>query len=758
MTQSFLHLTRSALRERHSATSAFAVRASRHGPAFRLTAIAGVLALSHGLALAGTGSCVGAGAIGVSDDRVGECGLDTGDTLNITSTGSITGDGAGISVGVRVNAGTSGVQIVNDGTITGDPSDAIWNFGSIDRIDNRGLLQGGSAFALGLYNGGTITEFNNEASGVISGAGGQPNALRSIGTLGTLNNAGRILGGILTTNTTINILGTSARITGAVDNAGGSVRVLSGAVFSTESTFDAASFHILGGGRLRIGASGHVISVSSGAADAFNNAGTLDVADGVQANISGNYTQSGTLRVGASSTASFGRVSATGDATLTAGARFDVDVSTLNTFAAGDTLAGVVTAGGALTNAAAAGNVSDNSALFDFESGTNGNAIDLRIVAASASSADGIVPAVIANNLLNGVPTARVLDGYVRGGATGTDWDNVVTALGQLPTNRRVAEAVGQIMPLMHGNAALAFMAHGAASGAAIAEQQALAGQSGGSQVGGRSLWVKPLGNWVDQDGRDGASGYELGTHGLVGGVQKDLNAATTVGFGLAYLKSTVDGQDFAQSHRADIESAQLIGYGRYTLDDSGWQIAWQGDYTRSNIESQRVLGFIGRTAQARYDGNAWHLGVGLSRPYAMGALTVRPLLAFDLRQFRSDAYTEDGAGTLNLQVNAQKAREAILKVGAQVQGDAGSRAQWLARAAVGYDIDGSNNAVTARFTGGGVAFITEGLPQARAIAEFGVGMRYRLRENMELVARYDLQLRQGLRDQTASVRLGWAF
>jgi hypothetical protein len=326
MNRYFLHPARSSLHAQSSFAPGSAARERRSGVTLKHVALAGLLALPQGLTWAGTGSCTGAGTISVPDNRVGECGLDSGDSLTITSTGSITGDGVGASVGVRVGIGVTGVQITNHGAVVGDPSDAIWNSGSIDRIVNRGLLQGGSAFALGLYNLGNVTEFDNEASGVISGSGGQPNALVNVGTLGTLNNAGRILGGVLTTNTTINILGTSSRIAGAVNNVGGSIRMLPGSVFTTESTFNAASFDIRGGARLRIGATAHGISVSSGAADAFNNAGILDVPEGVQANITGNYTQSGALRVGASGIASFGRLNVTGNAALTSGARFEVDV------------------------------------------------------------------------------------------------------------------------------------------------------------------------------------------------------------------------------------------------------------------------------------------------------------------------------------------------------------------------------------------------------------------------------------------------
>jgi outer membrane autotransporter protein len=368
------------------------------------------------------------------------------------------------------------------------------------------------------------------------------------------------------------------------------------------------------------------------------------------------------------------------------------------------------------------------------------------------------VAAVGENGLANAVPVATVLDGYIRGGATGTDWDAVTTALGRLPTNRDVAAAVAQIMPSLHGNAALAGLAHGASSGAALEEQRAATGQSGGSVLEGKRLWVKPVGNWVEQDAVNGVSGYEVGTYGLVGGIERDLAAGSKLGFGIGYLKSTIDGQDAAVSHRNEMESVQLVGYGRHSLNATGLQLDWQGDYTRSNIETQRVMGFIGRTAEGDYHGDAWHLGIGLSKAYAMSGMTVRPLVALDWRQFRSDAYTETGAGALNLQVNAQKARELILKVGAQVQGDLNARTQWLSRAAVGYDLHSQRNAVTARFTGGGLAFTTEGLPHSRVVGEIGVGLRYRASETMDVTARYDVRLRKGLRDQSATVRVGWAF
>jgi outer membrane autotransporter protein len=212
-----------------------------------------------------------------------------------------------------------------------------------------------------------------------------------------------------------------------------------------------------------------------------------------------------------------------------------------------------------------------------------------------------------------------------------------------------------------------------------------------------------------------------------MGGVQSDLNARSTLGVGLGYLRSTVDGQDFAATHSTDMEGVQLVGYGHHTLNEAGWQLNWQGDYTRSRVESQRHLGFIGRTAEGKYDADAWHVGLGISRAVAMSpGITFKPMVALDWRRFNSDAYSETGAGALSLQTQSQKAEEVILKFGAQVQGDLASKTQWLARAALGHDLSNQRNAVTARFTGGGAAFTTEGLPHAKTVAELGVGLRYR--------------------------------
>lgn len=747
-------------------------------------------------ALAGTGSCVGSGAITVSDARLDECQLETGDALSVTSTGSITGDGNVLDtdVGVRVEAGNTGIQITNDNRIIGNPSDGLWNAGTITQVTNRGRI-GAGPFALGVYSTGTINVLNNETGAEIQAGTGSINAIESYGTLGTLNNAGHILGGIETRNTTLNLSGGSARITGPVNVLGtsGSVNIVSGAVFITENTFRSNVFRIQSGARLVVGSTLHVIEVFSPTSDAFSNAGTLHVPEGIHAQITGHYTQSGALRLGASSSSSFGRLTVSGDVNLQPSATFVVDVNGTNTLAAGDTLEGVLTAGGTLTNDAPTTNVSDNSALFNFRSQTNGSQVDLLVDAAGTppapppapapapapaptpgggnhgsgaapeptpapapSPGQGIVPATIQAGLINGVPTALVLDGYIRGGRTGTDWDAVVTALGRLPDDASVARAVGQAMPSMHGNAVQALLAHVSSTGSAVVGQQTGNGSDGAAAKSGTGLWVQPLNHRVDQDRYRQASGYRVRTQGLAGGYQGSMVSGSTLGFGLAYLDGRVEGRDFAQAHRSDLESVQVLGYGSYDL--SAWRLQWQADATRSSVKSARNLGFIGRSAKASYRGHASHVGLSMGRPMTLATTSVTPSVGLDWRRARSNGYTETGAGALDLRVAAQKAEELVAKLGVEARHPLGARSHLLAQAAVGYDLSGGRDSTSAQFVGGGPVFSTPGSEQRRTLAELGLGVVHKVGDALEMRVHYDLSLRGKMTDQGVSLRLDWRF
>ncbi|RZI78792.1 MAG: hypothetical protein EOP38_27020, partial [Rubrivivax sp.] len=325
-------------------------RQRRGGPGSgggRATLVALVAVGAAGVALAGpgpvlgvAGSCQEVGTFTVSNARSPMCELTDNDHVTVTSTGSITGAVNAIQIGIPdINATPPvGVEVVNQGALYGTSFNGIRNYGVV-RIDNTGSMGGLNS---GISNSGLITRLDNSSTGQIEGlelsgiqnyqemtelynAGliravnigygidnpgvletinnsgvisGPDGAIRSTRRLDTINNSGQLLGSVSTDNTVINLSGTAARITGAVANTGGSVNLLGGADFTTENTFVSDVFVVNSGATLRVGSSAHSMTVASGAADAFRNAGTLRVGEGVVANVVGNYSQSGAVRLG----------------------------------------------------------------------------------------------------------------------------------------------------------------------------------------------------------------------------------------------------------------------------------------------------------------------------------------------------------------------------------------------------------------------------------------------------------------------------
>ncbi|GAA6143058.1 autotransporter outer membrane beta-barrel domain-containing protein [Hydrogenophaga sp. 5NK40-0174] len=742
--------------------------------------------------------------------------MDATESLTVESTGVISfptvpvsvtgiGDGvivnegrieAGVNVAVRLYEGTSFGSVVNHGQITSRLYGVRVDSGAaLGRLDNHGLIEVTPPFPLignALHVFGRLETLNNHAGGVLrSSDDWAAISLGADGQLTELNNAGLIDGIIATRDTTINLVGSSGRITGAVFNpvsgvAGtgdGSVNVLSGADFSTENTFNSGSFNVRSGGTLRIKGTSHTIRTTQG----FSNEGTVYVPEGVAAQVGGAYRQTGRLTVGASSSASYGRLSVAGSVTLEPGASFGVDVAAANTLANGDVLDRVLLAeGGFVNQSGGTPEVIDNSALFDFRYDEAQDGVNLVVELVSSSPSDEVtsssgssgssgsssgdsrgtatatasvpqsilVPATIANGLISGVPAARVMDTYVVGGARGDDWDKVVTALGKLPTQRALAAAVGQSMPLMHGDMGAALMGSGAAAGASSVGAPVSYGGSFSYQgreynTGGRQLWVQPM----------NIAGYKSTTTGVAAGVSHALSTNQTIGVGIGYLDTNIHGNGFASGQHADVTGVQLRGFGEHAVGSDGYQLNWQADLTRSSIESQRNITYIGRKAEGETDADVWHLGVSVSRAMELSQQTqVEPMVNLDWRQARIDAYTETGAGALNLRVAKQRAEELVLSVGTRLKHAYSEKLSVSGYASVGYDLKGDAGSTTAQFTGGGAVFTTESQETARERLQLGATLNWQATKAMDLSVGYGIQRRSGMTDQALTARLNWVF
>lgn len=703
-------------------------------------------------------------------------------------------------------AGTLAIQ--NGGVVVSDGVIVVGDLGGsgVATVDGVGSTLTGAYMQIGVFEHGTLTVGN----GAVVKAGGVQ--ITSSGGAGTLNLEGTeaargVLetGGLTTlgTPTAINFNGGILRATGNqsdfmqgfqagaatigaggafIDTQGYNVGVTTAGIFT-----GAGSLTKLGTGTLTL-AGGNTWSGDTTVAD-----GTLTL---------GSYTQGAgqTLTVGASSASSYGKLHVAGMAAFAAGARLAVDVASANTLANGQVLAGVVSAG---TLNATTFNTTDNSALFDFTAVKNGNSVDLGVKASGSDSGSGsggtgsgsgssgsgsgtgagsgsadsppssgsgstdtgstgttVYSAVRAYRLRPAYGAARVLDTQVQGAPTG-DMATVVTALGRLPDARSVARAADQTLPLNSGGDAVMGMLSTVNRLFDGRYAPGAAGTFGGAAAEGRHVWIKPFGSLASQDDRDGASGFSAATGGLAAGVEGEWGA-TRLGLAYAYANTRVDGNTALSGadSTARIDSNILAVYGSRRLD--GLDLGFQLDAGWHDTSSSRGLSFGGLNRVAGGDYGTWsaHAGASLSKPVALGAHdALVPALRIDYTRLRSQAYTETGAGALDLNVDSQTSRALVVGVDGRYVHAWGEHSQIDIGVGVGYDTINDAGDVVAAYAGApGQAFTVAGIGHSPWVLRGGVGYTYKTGRGMDVSLHYDAQGRNGYLNQLASIKATWSF
>ncbi|NER60737.1 autotransporter outer membrane beta-barrel domain-containing protein [Pseudomonas sp. MAFF212428] len=77
----------------------------------------------------------------------------------------------------------------------------------------------------------------------------------------------------------------------------------------------------------------------------------------------------------------------------------------------------------------------------------------------------------------------------------------------------------------------------------------------------------------------------------------------------------------------------------------------------------------------------------------------------------------------------------------------------------VGYDTLGERASLTSAYAGEpGLSFRTQGLDASPWLGRGGVGVSYRVTDSTELSADYDAEYREDFLNQSASLKVRWAF
>ena len=290
--------------------------------------------------------------------------------------------------------------------------------------------------------------------------------------------------------------------------------------------------------------------------------------------------------------------------------------------------------------------------------------------------------------------------------------------------------------------------------------QEGQHGRSSGDEFfGDKHAWFKPFGSWANQDDRKGVTGYDVNTYGMVFGADAEISDTNRLGVAFAYARSDVDSNSQVARQSADIDSYQLVFYGSHSLNDTT-DISFQADIGQHNTDGKRNISFSGVTANSSYTSWSGHLGAGLSHTYDLSEKTnLTPSIRADYTKVRDEGYSEQNAGVLNLHVKSNITEELILGVDGKLTHAVTEKAQITGNLGVGYDVINEQASITSAFAGAPAAtFVTKGLDPSPWVMRGGIGLVSQATETVEISARYDIEARKDFDNQTASVKVRWAF
>jgi len=493
--------------------------------------------------------------------------------------------------------------------------------------------------------------------------------------------------------------------------------------------------------------------------------GTLNIAasDALTLGDAYNQTADSILQVGVNSVTESGKLVVAGTATFATDSKIHVNAAEAKGLglAFGANLGNIIEAGSLVSDGFV---VTDNSALFDFEVSVDdaNNSVSLRSKQGTDESGEAVslLKYVQKQQFTTGLGAANVLNDFVNGTATGNGMDEVVSGLGKMETAKDVADAVAQTLPLMSGSSAKASTSvMQANSNVVSARQSGIA--SGDGFITDKHAWVKPVGSLAKQDARNGVSGFDASTFGIIGGLDGDLNDTTSIGFALSYMNTNLDGSGTNSTNSADIDAYQAIAYGQHQFGEQfhNLDLSWQAAIGFNQTDGTRRITFMDSKAKSKYNSYTSNLSVGLGRTFAMDSDTsITPSVRAAYSYIKDDSYQESGAGALNLDVASNTTDALVISVNGDFSRRIADQAALLASAGVGYDLLNDASSSTASFAGGGAAFTTNGLELSPVVITAGVGVNYALNDATDITVRYDLEGRSDFLSQTASAKVTWVF
>ena len=256
-------------------------------------------------------------------------------------------------------------------------------------------------------------------------------------------------------------------------------------------------------------------------------------------------------------------------------------------------------------------------------------------------------------------------------------------------------------------------------------------GMNAGGATLDESMWVQIFGANVDQDNVSGISGYDADGQGLAMGIDgMSEDGMTRIGIAGSFANTDVTGKDSTTKTTTDIDTTQVMVYANKDYAD-GMYVEGVASYAfNDNTGTRRILvGAVDRTASSAYDSGVFAVNVEAGWPKENNGVTITPTLGLAYSHLSSDAYTETGAGNMNLKVTPGDVSTFESKVGVKITGKSvdadGGIGRPEVRIGVTHNFGDDTADSTATFTAGGTSFKTTGVETDSTKVDLGLGYTY---------------------------------
>lgn len=403
-------------------------------------------------------------------------------------------------------------------------------------------------------------------------------------------------------------------------------------------------------------------------------------------------------------------------------------------------------------------NITDNSALLNFEAVSHSYGLDFNIVEGK-SIYDATNP-----NEKQSSTAAKVLDKIKD---SGNDLGGFVSALNSKATDKEVAKAVKETTPIVATALANTSSQVQQTIGSVISGRQlgingigVPVGQNSGDFLAGNySAWSKVFGARAKQSDKDGFDGYKFDSYGIAFGADKELNDDKRFGLAFVYANGDVDVNNVEQS--SDINIYNLVAYGSTPIIDKDTIFFYQLSLGIQDTQTSRKENTTNSTATADFNGILASASARVLRNMQINDnLLLAPTVKAMYTYMRNPSYKENGAGDLNLLVDKFSSDDLKVGVGADLEYKLNSDYTLLSNVMLNYDLYQGENSSSSSYAGdSSLSFTTQGMEKDKISYELGLGIKREINEDTNIQIEYNYEGRDSsFSNQTVFAKLSWNF